>query len=578
MAAGLVPAVVVSVRLGREKMPARPFTVAFALGCVLVAACSPRAAESPPVGAPSGEPGGLEEVVTGSDFHGVHGITVTSDGRVLAGSVVGQALYQVDPQSGDVRELVGPPAGMADDVEEGPDGTLAWTSFLTGKVHALRPGATEPAVLAEGLPAANSIAWTADGRLFVTQVFGADALWELDPTGAKPPRKVLENIGGLNGFDFGPDGWLYGPVWFKREVVKVNVDTGEMRTVASGFTVPAAANFDSKGNLYVVDTQLGQVLRIDTATGEKTVASTLPPSLDNLAFAADDRLFVTNMADNAVYEVDLSTGGHRTIVSGKLSVPAGISFWQDATGSARLYVADVFAYRTVDPSSGEVTDVRRMWGQSTEELDYPIWASADDDHVLLTSWTSATVQVVDRRTGKSLEMIHGFAAPTAAVELPDGRLLVAELGSASLVVVDAVDRAARLALNTDLRGPVGMVRVTPAGEAVYVTEAELGALARYDVANGLRTQIAAGLEGPEGLDVLPDGRVAVAEVGKRRLVAIDPASGEVAVLAEDLPIGLPAPEGTPPAFVPTGVAAAPDGSVYLSSDLENAIYRVRVSG
>jgi sugar lactone lactonase YvrE len=290
------------------------------------------------------------------------------------------------------------------------------------------------------------------------------------------------------------------------------------------------------------------------------------------------------MADNALYQVDTATGEPRTIVSGKLAMPAGLAFWSDSAagaagadpGGGRLYVADVFAYRTVDLPSRQVEDVRRMWAQSTEELNYPIWASANAEHVLLTSWTSASVQVVDRSSGESLEMIHGFVAPAAAVELPDGRLLVAELGSSSLVLVSATDRAARSALATGVAGPVGLVLADAAGAAVYVTEAGAGALARYSLADGARTVVASELSGPEGLDLLPDGRVAVAEVGKRRLVAIDPEDGSLAVLAEDLPVGLGAPEGAPPAFVPTGVAATPDGWVYFTSDLENAIYRVRV--
>ncbi len=116
-------------------------------------------------------------------------------------------------------------------------------------------------VLATGLPGINSTAWKQDGRLFATQVFLGDALYEIDPAGKEPARKIIEGMGGLNGFDFGPDGMLYGPLWFKGQVAKVNADTGELTVVAEGFKVPAAANFDSKGNLYVVDTALGQVGR-----------------------------------------------------------------------------------------------------------------------------------------------------------------------------------------------------------------------------------------------------------------------------------------------------------------------------
>ena len=104
---------------------------------------------------------------------------------------------------------------------------------------------------ADNLPGANSINYRkSDGRLFMGQVFQGDGLWELDPTGVKPPRNILKNIGGLNGFDFGADGWIYGPLWLKKQVVRVNPDTGELKVVAEGFQTPAAANFDSKGNLY----------------------------------------------------------------------------------------------------------------------------------------------------------------------------------------------------------------------------------------------------------------------------------------------------------------------------------------
>ncbi|HBT06597.1 MAG TPA: hypothetical protein DEB22_09265, partial [Alcanivorax sp.] len=63
-------------------------------------------------------------------------------------------------------------------------------------------------------------------RLFATQVFMGDALYEIDRSGEQPPRKIIEGMGGLNGFEFGPDGHLYGPLWFKGEVVRVNVESG----------------------------------------------------------------------------------------------------------------------------------------------------------------------------------------------------------------------------------------------------------------------------------------------------------------------------------------------------------------
>ena len=78
----------------------------------------------------------------------------------------------------------------------------------------------------------------------------------------------------------------------------------------------------------------------------------------------------------------------------------------------------------------------------------------------------------------------------------------------------------------------------------------------------------------EGVTVDPSGRILVAEVGKRRIVAIDPDTGALSPLITNAPIGLPAPEGFPPSFIPTGIAAGRDGSIYFSSDIENTIYHL----
>jgi YVTN family beta-propeller protein len=531
---------------------------------------APAAAEAEAFVATAGFPAhpGLDVIVPPSHLHGVHGITVTPAGEILVGSVVGQAFYRVDEATGAVTEVVGPPEGMADDLEAGPDGTLAWTAFLVGKVYA-RTGDGPVRLLAENLPSANSIAWSDDGRLFVSQVFGADAVWELDPAGAAPPREIVEGIGGFNGFDVGADGWLYGPVWFGSKIVKIDPDGGTVVTVAEGFGTPAAANFDSRGNLWVVDTQRGEVVRVDVASGATEVVATTRPSLDNLAFSADDRLYVTNMADNGVYRVDTATGEVTTLVEGRLAMPAGLALWQDGD-RATLYVADTFAYRTVDVVSGEVTTVRRMWGQGLEELDYPLSAWTDGDHVILAGWSSGTVQVVDRASGDSIRMLHGFNGPTAALELPDGSLMVAEAGTGRLLAVSA-DGAERHALAEGLAAPAALELGD--GE-VFVSESASGTISAIGLEGGARRVVAEGLALPEGIDLAPDGRLVVAEVGARRLVSVDPATGEVAELAGDLPIGLPGLEGAPPSYVTTGVAVAPDGAIYFTSDLENAIYRV----
>jgi len=510
----------------------------------------------------------VTQLVPGSAFHGVHGLGIDKAGRLFAGSVAGAALYEVDRNNGTAKIAIPTPEGMADDIAFAPDGTMAWTGFLTGDLYS-RKGDGPIKKLASGLPGINSLAYRKDGRLYATTVFLGDTLYEIDVEGIKPPRTIMEKMGGLNGFEFGPDDMLYGPLWFKGQVAKVDVDKAELTIVADGFKIPAAVNFDSKGNLWVVDTALGQLVRVDPKTGAKKMVAQLKPSLDNLAIDDKDRIFVSNMADNGIQEVDAETGAARQVISGKLALPGGIGVVSDG-GKDTIYVADVFAYRTVDGATGEVSEPARMHAAGVT-LEYPMSATAKGDEVILSSWFTGTVQVIDRKTGATREMMHDFKAPHDAIRLADGSVLVNELGSKSLIRASGEHGKDRTVLIGDLAGPVGLVG-GPNGD-VYVTEAFAGQVSKVQ-SNGEKTVIAKDLKMPEGIALTPGGRLIVAEVGAKRIVEIDPQTGNVTEIAGNLPIGLAAAPGGLPTNIPTGVGVGASGTIYFSSDIENAIYKV----
>ncbi|HSP81996.1 MAG TPA: hypothetical protein VLQ93_25975 [Myxococcaceae bacterium] len=100
-----------------------------------------------------------------------------------------------------------------------------------------------------------------------------------------------------------------------------------------------------------------------------------------------------------------------------------------------------------------------------------------------------------------------------------------------------------------------------------------GRVSRVRLSDGARRTVARGLRAPEGIARHPDGGLIVAEVGRKRLVRIEPATGCSTVLASGLRIGLPESEGLPPGYLPTGVAVGASGTIYLSSDVESALYR-----
>ncbi|MCK1567099.1 hypothetical protein IVB08_24590 [Bradyrhizobium sp. 173] len=510
----------------------------------------------------------VTKLVPGSAFHGVHGLAIDKAGHLFAGSVAGAALYEVDIPGGSAKVAIPAPIGMADDIAFAPDGTMAWTGFLAGDLYS-RKGDGPIKKLASGLPGINSLAFRKDGRLYATTVFLGDTLYEIDVEGVKPPRQIMEKMGGLNGFEFGPDDKLYGPLWFKGQVAKVDVDKAELTVVADGFKVPAAVNFDSKGDLWVVDTALGQLVRVDPKSGAKTMVAQLKPSLDNLAIDDKDRIYVSNMADNGFQEVDPATGQARQVIIGKLALPGGIGVTSE-NGKDTIHVADVFAYRTVDGATGEVTEKARMHAAGVT-LEYPMSATAKGNDVVLSSWFTGTVQVIDGKTGATRDMLHGFKAPHDALVLADGSILVAEFGTKSLVRVSGEHGKDRTTLIGGLEGPVGLVAGSR-GE-VYLTEAFSGVISMIE-SNGEKTVVAKDLKMPEGIARARDGKLIVAEVGAKRLIEIVPETGTVTEIAANLPIGLVGAPGGLPTHIPTGVGIGESGTIYFSSDIENAIYKL----
>jgi streptogramin lyase len=198
-------------------------------------------------------------------------------------------------------------------------------------------------------------------------------------------------------------------------------------------------------------------------------------------------------------------------------------------------------------------------------------ATARGDDVVLSSWFTGTVQLIDRKTGKTREMMHDFKAPHDAIKLDDGSVLVNELGSKSLIRASGEHGKDRTVVIGGLDGPVGMAGAAKGD--VYITEAFAGQVSKIE-SNGEKTVIAKDLKMPEGIALAPDGKLIVAEVGARRIIAIDATNGAVTEIAANLPIGLPAAPGGLPTNIPTGVGVGASGTIYFSSDIENAIYKV----
>ncbi len=509
----------------------------------------------------------VEQIVTGSKFHTANGVAFGPDGRLYVASVGAESIFALDVATGAVSVEVGPFAGEADDLVFTPGGELISTAFLEGAVRRHNADGSKDD-LATNLPGINSIALTRDGaRLFAGQVFMGEGLWEIDLAGSKPPRLVVDHTGGLNAFHFGPDGMIYAPSWDRGQVVRVDPESGATTVLADGFGKPGAVRFDATDQLYVLDDQSGELWALDRAGDgwRKRFITRHGTATDNMAMGADGLIYVSNMADNAIDAVDPRTGAVRTIVSGALAFPRAIAV---ATGPAgeEIHVADSGAYRIVDPRTGAVRDVARA---VATPLQFPSSVSVGPSHVVLTGEGLGVVQIFDR-DGNHVRNVAPFDRPSAAIELTDGSLLVAEPMAGRLLKVTGHDR---VTIAKGFNHPAALV---DAGDgSVLVAEGGGGKFVRVALADGAKTVLAENLGGCRAIAPVADGKALILDAtgGRVLSIALD-GKGDTVTIASGLPVGYlskPYPRSG-------GLAVGADGSIYVAADVENALYRISPVG
>jgi sugar lactone lactonase YvrE len=443
----------------------------------------------------------------------------------------------------------------------GPDGSLYWTGLFIGEVGRIGPDGVKTSQIVA--PGVNPITFSDDGRLFVALDFLGDALYELDPNLQEPPRLIAEQLGFLNAMDFGPDGFLYGPIYTKGSVVRIDVDAepATIETVMDGLTVPSAVKFDSQGRMHVLDQPTGEVWRVDVESGVKELAALLPPGIDNLAFDAQDRLFVTNAAVGSVWEV-FADGSSREVSPGGFAQPMGLAVMPTEEGEA-VCVASVFALNTFDGMTGSPTQEWMPAPAST--------VASHHDGVVISSWFENMVEVIVPTTGEVLASYAGFAIPLNAIEF-QGDVVVAELGTASVIRVSQNEAAERITLAANFVVPLGLAA---SDDELWVGDLATGTIWQV-VAGGVTLEeplaVAEGLAAPNGMAFAPDGHLLVVEVGKDRLITLDPTTGEISVIAENLGVvDEQKPTGVPPILV--GVAVGPSGAIYVAGPEQNVVYR-----
>ncbi|OBA84026.1 gluconolaconase [Mycobacterium sp. 1164966.3] len=510
----------------------------------------------------------LTRVTAASRLFGANGLRTGPDGRVYIAQVTGSQISALDPRTGQL-ETVSAKGGdivAPDDVAFDASGNLYATEVMDGRVSVL-DAAGRNRVLRDDVPSANGITVHRD-RLFVNECREGGRLLELNLNGG-PPRVILENLPSPNAMEFGPDGLLYFPVMGANEIWRVDLAGGEPQCVAGDLGVPDSVKFDSQG--YIVSTQVasGQVLRIDPRSGEQRLLAQLTPGLDNCTLVGD-RLLVSNFTGEVT---EISPGGQtRTVLPGGLNWPLDLAVADDG----RLYIADGTYFYAALPD-GLLQTVGMLFSPGYPGFLRGVAPSGSGEFVVTTSGGQVTRYWP--ATSESAVLASGFDQLYGVAVGPNGpnEIVFAELGTGRVL---SLRSGTVEVLASDLSDPVGIAVDTNNG--CLVAESGAGRVVR--VSGSTTETVVANLECPQGI-LLRNDVLYIVDAGARQVIAADLNTDTRQVIASGLPIGappgvVPKPlKGMPPFSGPqgpfAGIAAAPDGTLYISADGDGSVLALR---
>jgi DNA-binding beta-propeller fold protein YncE len=318
------------------------------------------------------------------------------------------------------------------------------------------------------------------------------------------------------------------------------------------------------------------VLRIDPRTGDKTLLAQLSPGLDNLTLV-DGRLFVSNFTGEITEVLGADgrsrnehSGETRTVLPGGLNWPMDLAVGDDG----RLYVADGTYFYTVN-SDGSLHTLGMLFSPGYPGFLRGLAPAGDGAFVVTTSGGQlARYRPAENETdylATGFDQLYGVAID------PGGSVVFAELGTGQ---VHALRSGTVETMATELHDPVG-VAFDGNGRPLV---AESGAGRVVELTGSGTEVVADGLQRPQGICVC-DGQLFVVDAGAKEVVRIDLTTKARSTVASALPIGPPPGvepkplKGMPPFSGPqgpfAGIAAGPDGSLYVSADGDGSVVALR---
>jgi sugar lactone lactonase YvrE len=495
---------------------------------------------------------------------GCNGAVIGADGALYVVHSANGMVTRIDLKTMKAAPAVAPYAGLfiTDDITSDDKGNLyiTGTTPLVGKVYRVSPNGIKK-VIAKGLTAPNGIQYNLrTGRLFVTECFQANRVFEIDPAGVKEPRLMIkENVISVpEGFDFDREtDDLIVPDLGTGKILRIHPDTAAITTIAEKFVTPIALKVGPDNMAYIVELATGSVYRLSLDGRKRDKLAQIMPGLDNLAITPEGRLFVTSYWDATIFEVATDgSGKYQTLFPMGPNQLLGIALAGD-----KILVADAIMIRSLEHRAYVKTKLN-AWATSGMPLPLGL-AAGPAGQLFWPDCVHGAVAIGNPITGEFKPVAGELNQPMAVFMDPSGAsFYVAEYGSGQVREVSLTDGAKKVVAG-GLAGPIALTMVDG---KLYVAETKAGRISKVDPATGDKEVFCVAVAGrPNAIGNDGSGNLLFLDGGSQKLYRLNTRNMALSVVAEDLPVGYSTVGSYPPTEFPWPMAVDSTGNIYLAT-------------
>jgi sugar lactone lactonase YvrE len=494
-------------------------------------------------------------------FAGCNGAVIGLDGALYVVHTGDGSTSRIDLRTLKVTTFIAPNKGVStsDDIAIDDKGNffITGTTPLVAEVYRVNKNGIKKVIAKDGLLAPNGIRYNfRTGRLFTSECFWANRVFELDPNGVNPPKLLVgpNVIAVPEGFDFDPyTNDLIIPDMGTGRILRVNPDTGAIATIAEGFEAPIALKVGPDKMIYFPELG-GAVYRLSLDGKKSEKLAQLPPGLDNLGITREGRLYITNYWDATVYKVATDgSGKYETLFPTGPNTIFGIIL-----KNGKVLIGDAIMIRILEKHKFTQTTLN-AWTQSGMPLTLGL-ANGPGDWVFWPDCISNAVAMGNPSTGEFHAIAGELNGPTAVLMKGDGsKLYIAEYGGGQITELNLSDYSKHV-LATGLEGPLALAIIR---NTLYVAEAKVGRISKVDLASGKKEVFVAGLGKLGALADDGAGNLLALDDAAGRLFKIDPKDLSISTIAEDLPVANATIGSYPVVEFPYAMTVSPEGDIYI---------------